>query len=534
MYCGNCGNKVTGRGRYCSVCGELLEPLGNVANQGSGKKKNSSKKYVIVIIILVAIIVAITASIVSFVSYGILSEPIHTKFDNKDDNIQNNAAVEDTTENDIDVEFVSSNVTSYPQISVYFKIKDMQGHTVEGLGTKDFRRKEGIGVDEYLERDVIEGMKVGGNEALNVSLAIDKSGSIDEAEMRLIKNATNTFLTKLQYQSGDKAEIIAFDTFVMQLCSFTGDESYLHNGVNSMNPYDDRRTACYDAIARAINHVSYQDGARCAIIFTDGEDNESRSYNPQSVIALANDKNVPVYIIGVGDDVDRYTLENIATSTGGTYHHINDIEDMGQVYDEIYKEQQDLYVIKYVSDRNRAYNEERAIMLDVKGNGHKGRCEARYTPITPIQTRANGSRYEVVKSDISWEDASVECELKGGHLATITSRAEEEQIIELARAKGVEKLWIGAQVLNGYNGEGVGHWITGEEWSYQNWHYDSKNNKSEPSRFDTNGDGVEEFYVMLWYVNGAWSWNDQRNDLVSSKYAKQYVGKMGYVIEYEN
>ncbi len=423
-----------------------------------------------------------------------------------------------------DLELVTSNVVEYPEVSLYMRVVDEDGNTIENLDTNSFVIREYLDVNDYLERDVIYAAKVDGQDALNVSLSIDRSSSISDSDMSKIKDATNTFLSKLQFDSGDKAEVVAFDTNVMQMCLFTNNKDNLMNGVNSMFPYG--ATACYDAIVRSIQNASVQSGARCVIVFTDGLDNESVN-TVDSVIRLAQDKSVPVYTIGVGTSLDESALKKIASSTGGTYHHIDDISSMSEIYDEIYREQKNMYHIKYVSDTAIPQDKERSISVQVSGNGYRGTCEETYTPVVPISSAKHDSRYEVIKADISWEDANRVCIDKGGHLATITSKEEEDKIIAVAEASGVEKLWIGGYTTNDQYGDAVGHWVMGEPFVYENWF-----SEDEPSRFDS--DNAAEFYLMLWKISGRWSWNDQRNDLINSPFANLYAGKMGYVIEYED
>ena len=420
--------------------------------------------------------------------------------------------------------FVTSNVEAYPEISLFLRATDEYGNPIENLTAKSFIVREYLNINDYLERDVIYAAKADGNAALNVSLALDRSSSLNDEDMRKIKNATNTFLSKLQFASGDKAEIVSFDTNVMQMCMFTNNKDNLINGVNSMHPYG--LTACYDAIIRSIQNASVQNGARCVIVFTDGDDTKSRS-SVDDVIRLAKEKSVPVYTIGVGRQLQESRLRRIANETGGTYHHIDDISSMSRIYDEIYKDQKNLYQVKYISDASIPQDSERRIIAMVSGNGYKGTCDRTYKPVTPVIQQQHASRYEVIKADITWEDANRICIEKGGHLATIASKAEEDQIIAVAEQSGVERLWIGGYTTNDANNKAVGHWVMGEPFEYQNWY-----NAGEPSRFDS--DNAEEFYLMLWKIDNRWSWNDQRNDLINSPFRTTYEGKMGYVIEYEN
>ena len=353
--------------------------------------------------------------------------------------------------------------------------------------------------------------------------------------MKSIKDVTNAFLSKLDFESGDKADIVAFETTVMQMCMFTNNENLLVNGMNSLYPRGS--TACYDAIIKSINNASIQNGRRCVIVFSDGEDYSSKN-KINDVISLANAKSVPVYTIGVGSGIYLDDLKRIAESTGGTYHHIDDfsaIEDMGGIYDAIYEDQENLYHVKYISDSSVAQNAERRIVVSLNGEGFSGECDRTYTPVIPVKVAPHTSRYEIIKSDATWEEANRLCIEKGGHLATITDAAEQQTIINLAEARlgddFIGKLWIGGYTTNDENNQGMGHWVTGEPFSYENWFVNSEG-KREPSRFDGN-DQESEFYLMLWKIGNNWSWNDQRNDLANSPFSKDYKGKMGYIIEYE-
>ena len=59
-----------------------------------------------------------------------------------------------------------------------------------------------------------------------------------------------------------------------------------------------------------------EDGVKCIILYTDGDENSS-SYSRQEVIELSVEAGIPVYIVGIGDDVDTGDLTNIAQACGG-------------------------------------------------------------------------------------------------------------------------------------------------------------------------------------------------------------------------
>lgn len=136
--------------------------------------------------------------------------------------------------------------------------------------------------------------------------------------------------------------------------------------------------------------------------------------------------------------------------------------------------------------------------------------------------------YEIIQADLSWEDARKACEQKGGHLATITSQEEYEQICSLADDAGLKYLWLGAALETDEDDWGSINWITGERWSYSRWY------PGEPSGEDQ--DGTKEKCLCMWNakyndVDLGWTFNDQRNNLVEEY--PSCAGMVGYVCEYE-
>ncbi len=126
------------------------------------------------------------------------------------------------------------------------------------------------------------------------------------------------------------------------------------------------------------------------------------------------------------------------------------------------------------------------------------------------------STYEVIIQNLTWEQARVYCEGRGGHLATITSREEEKLILEMLDEKDVVAAWIGADNKNISKGF---KWITDERFTYAAWGINEPNNS-----------GGIEYYLML--VNSetqGWVWNDSREDGLSSF----SVGRVGFVCEWD-
>ncbi|HIT66696.1 MAG TPA: VWA domain-containing protein [Candidatus Merdisoma merdipullorum] len=423
-----------------------------------------------------------------------------------------------------DVQVVSTDVSEYPKVKVYLRVDDAQSQdTVEALGADAFVVRERLEGGEYLAREVHSAEILEGNQGLNIVLAADKSNSIYESDMEKIKQVMGDFVLSLHYEVGDKAEILAFDSIVQQMCRYTDDTSLLINGIHNMSP--DGLTALYDAIYTGINHAGLQGGARCVIAFTDGMDNMS-SHTPDQVIEYALTNQVPVYIIGVGDSVAESTLRYTAESTGGRYWYIDELYDLEEIFNEIYTEQKKLYVVEYESDSSIDAYQWRQLDIRLSGNGYKGETEFEFEPVHSLGDVEHTSRYEIFREDLTWEQAAQRCQDMGGHLATVTSEDEENILIQMAEDAGIDFVWLGGYTSYDENGQVFGHWVTGEEFSYEAWCQD------EPSRIDK--DGTEEWYIMLWNIPalGGWTWNDQRNDPASAMEAMRE--NMGYICEFDS
>ncbi len=97
-----------------------------------------------------------------------------------------------------------------------------------------------------------------------------------------------------------------------------------------------------------------------------------------------------------------------------------------------------------------------------------------------VKSRGNikmfkGHLYEVVDESLYWSKAKKACEEKGGHLATITNRKEQDFVANLIEEQGNKKnYWLGA---SDHEHEDEWKWITGETWDYANWRIRQPDNR---------------------------------------------------------
>ena len=128
----------------------------------------------------------------------------------------------------------------------------------------------------------------------------------------------------------------------------------------------------------------------------------------------------------------------------------------------------------------------------------------------PIYNPANGHSYEVIEArDITWDVASAAAIAKGGHLATLTSAAENQWVFDnvVAPAFGTDYLndvvqvWLGGfQKPGGTEPDGGWKWVTGEKWSYTNWLEGEPNNSLNIESHLT----INRLGSAQWNDEGAW------------------------------
>jgi len=102
---------------------------------------------------------------------------------------------------------------------------------------------------------------------------------------------------------------------------------------------------------------------------------------------------------------------------------------------------------------------------------------------------ANGHSYQRFDTAVDWPTAKNACASLGGHLATITSQAENDWI---QSSFGTE-VWLGG---TDEAQEGTWKWITGEEWSYSNWY------SGEPNDYRGGEDYLQQYVDGTWNDNG--------------------------------
>lgn len=146
---------------------------------------------------------------------------------------------------------------------------------------------------------------------------------------------TNKMIEKFtgNYQFG----IAEFSGNYVNLSSFTDNIEYLKQVVNSMESNWNSNadgTDIITALNSGINEFEVDDNNNHYIVLlTDGKNTRGNfSLNKSTIIEQAKDKRIKVCIIGLGSEIDTYTLDEIAESTGCDYYNATDSSALDEIY----------------------------------------------------------------------------------------------------------------------------------------------------------------------------------------------------------
>lgn len=274
--------------------------------------------------------------------------------------------------------------SDYPNIKLYLQVEDMISGEVPVLdNTLFFIRKQDANAN-YVKQQISKVSQLNETEALNIDMVADVSGSMYGQPLYEAQTVMSNFVSSVQFDAGDKVELISFSTGVYLEEEFTNSSSTLINRINALETDD--MTSLYDALYTAVTRVAAQSGAKCVIAFTDGMDNYS-ACSCQDVIDVAQRYHVPIFIIGIG--TDYYSeIRTIASQTGGRYYEINDVTSMKDIYDEIYMQEKELYLVEF-EDTNGSITSNANIMVGYHSAIYGGECSYSYTPNVLLSVEGN-------------------------------------------------------------------------------------------------------------------------------------------------
>jgi len=187
-----------------------------------------------------------------------------------------------------------------------------------------------------------------------IVLAVDASGSMTRAA-ETARQAAGHFVDAVRpgdplavVQFADKAELVA-DLQLARDEAHAALANYIPKG----------GTALYDALQLSMEQVKTTKGRRVVVVVTDGRDENAASTAAGSVatwemvISAAQSMDATVYAIGLGSNVERARLQQLADLTGGEAYFTNDLASLDTEYRRVVEDLHRRYVLGYTSTNSK-------------------------------------------------------------------------------------------------------------------------------------------------------------------------------------
>lgn len=322
------------------------------------------------------------------------------------------------------LEIEQVDVSNYPMISLYIQVVNLvTGEIVETLNTDQFHiREKTSDTGIYEELQLIKVAQLNEEENLNIDIVADVSSSMGDYGIREAQNAMHSLINAVQFNVGDQVALLSFSDYVQREMSFTNNEAQIRSAVDNL--WMGTLTAFYDALYTSVSQTAMEEGAKCIIAFTDGNDNIS-TVTPQAVIDLATKYKIPIFIIGIGSGLSTYELENIANSSGGFYININEIANIIDIYHSIFREQKSQYVLEYKTNDTISEIINREIYVNYNSDSVTARKLYTYTPSDFMEATVSYARINV--NDFVFQDSD------SSYLTVADLRLLSEQELRIAR-----------------------------------------------------------------------------------------------------
>lgn len=170
------------------------------------------------------------------------------------------------------------------------------------------------------------------SQPISVLLALDVSASMAGPALEEAKAAAVSFLNGLE--PNDSVSVLTFADQVNLVVPFTTDKAAAASAVQLLQPAQAGGTTLNQATDDSLRAVSSEGTSyRAVVLLSDGVDNGS-TLPQESVLTTAGALGVPVFAIGLGEEIDRAYLEAVATESGGSFAETPSPEGLAQLYAE--------------------------------------------------------------------------------------------------------------------------------------------------------------------------------------------------------
>lgn len=179
----------------------------------------------------------------------------------------------------------------------------------------------------------------------NIILVCDVSGSMS-GNIQNLRDAVVTFIT--DKNASESLSVVTFDDTIVDTRAFGTPDDALIEFAQSMQTRGG--TDMFSAVVNCLGSFPSNDKENnVLILMTDGQDNSPRTAEAiyQEIGALALQKGVTVYTMGLGNSVDTVYLNTIANSGNGEFVYVSDSSSLSSFYNMLHSQVYSQYEISY-------------------------------------------------------------------------------------------------------------------------------------------------------------------------------------------
>ncbi|NOY10136.1 MAG: VWA domain-containing protein [Spirochaetes bacterium] len=262
------------------------------------------------------------------------------------------------------VNIQSMDISEFPLVRIFYNTTDKSGKYQAGIP------EDNVQVFEDKLYCKVWGDGDYSHAKSNIVMIIDSSGSMRGVMDKVLSAASN--LLK-EMDSGDSIMLVDFDSTVKPLTGFTRDKDELLNTLPRIKA--NGATALYDSISTGVNKLllnpEKSGGLNLVVILTDGKDeNAGGGHGSKITLSQLEIKlkaaGTPVYSIGLGNNVDKKTLETISRVSMGKTFYAKDTENLSAIYRDIIGYVHSLHKFEYITANGKWDGTERKVALYFK------------------------------------------------------------------------------------------------------------------------------------------------------------------------
>jgi len=276
-------------------------------------------------------------------------------------------------------------------VRVFLSLTGPAGRPVSGL------KRDSVQMTEDGKAVDVSELKGLTDEPVTAFLVIDQSGSMQGPKIQAAKRAAESFIGLMRPQ--DSVGLIAFSDDPIVLHPLGSNQGELRRCVRQLKA--EGATAFYRATDLCLGKLADIPGRKSIVALTDGRDTDvpDRMSKRQAeqiqrdrkakLIDTAAAYGVPIYAIGLGNDVNRGDLQEIGEETHGAYRFTPSAAELAQLFSGIAKQIQHEMVAVYTSPNPHFDGSKRRTAVLAEVEGHKLAADHTYlvSGVIPLRVR---------------------------------------------------------------------------------------------------------------------------------------------------